>query len=656
MPRFSRWLLLLLVQLTSRAGSLAGQGLHPLDPLTWQEHWTLLEVLRDAGRYDDSTRVALVNLSEPAKGLVWGWKPGTAAPRAARAVLRRGGKNYETVVDLVGRRVVSWKEAEGQANWLGEEFKSMEDEVKQHPQVVAALARRGIKDLTFVECEGLPPGRFGRPEEEGRRLAHYACHLANGGRNPWGRSIEGLDVLVDVDRREVLKVDDEGPPTSSPANIDFDLSAVGPLRKHATRLGIDQPDGPSFTLDGNQVRWDRWSFHVRPDQRVGMIIGTVRYRDHDRDRTVLYEGSLSEISVPYMDPSIGWYNLNFMDAGEFVTGGLAHQLIRGIDCPTNAQYLSQVVVKDNGHPRDGPDVICLFERPTGDVAWRHEETTIEGRPKRDLVVRFTAVLGNYDYVFDWVFQPDGTIRVAVGATGIAESKVVAERSAADRPAGGPDRPRADAYGRFVDRNIVAVNHDHFFSFRLDLDVDGAANSFERDRLETVRLPAEHPRRSIWAMRGETAKREQDAMLDVDMDYPSLWRITSPTARNANGYPTSYQILPGMTANTLLSEDDWPRQRAGFTNHHLWITPYAADEQYAAGMYPTLSRPGEGLPRWTSRNRGIEQTDIVAWVTVGLHHVVRAEDWPVMPVVWHSFELRPFDFFDRNPALDLPLEP
>jgi primary-amine oxidase len=120
-----------------------------------------------------------------------------------------------------------------------------------------------------------------------------------------------------------------------------------------------------------------------------------------------------------------------------------------------------------------------------------------------------------------------------------------------------------------------------------------------------------------------------------------------------GYPTSIQLMPKKNVNTLLSADDYPRRRAGFIDHHLWVTPYAADEKYAAGDYPTLSTPDQGLPAFTSEDRSIKDTDVVLWYTFGMHHMVRAEDWPVMPVLWHSFEIRPFDFFDANPAMDLP---
>jgi primary-amine oxidase len=247
----------------------------------------------------------------------------------------------------------------------------------------------------------------------------------------------------------------------------------------------------------------------------------------------------------------------------------------------------------------------------------------------------------------------------VGATGIAEVKTTVEATAAD-PArttngngSGAPATAPDAYGRFVDKHIVAVNHDHYFSFRLDLDVDGSTNSFIADRLVTKTLPPDHPRRSVWVREPSTARTERDGMLHMDMAKPALWRVVSTTGKNHVGYPTSYQLLPGMSAATLMTPDDFPRRRAGFIDHHLWVTPYRAEEKYAAGDYPTLSTPGQGLPAWTSTNRGIEQTDIVLWHTIGMHHLVRAEDWPVMPVLWHSFELRPFDFFDRNPALDLP---
>ena len=635
------------------------QATHPLDPLTWEEHWTMLQVLQADGKYNDSTRIALVMLQEPAKKDVWAWQPGTLPPRMARAVVKQQARAYEAVVDLTHRKVVSWVPASGQPNWLAEEFEAMEGKVKEHPEVLAALRKRGITDLTFVDCGGGPPGRFGTAEEEGRRIAHYGCSVAGPVRNDWTRGIEGLVAVVDMDTREILRVVDDGAVPIPETNADYDRHAVGALRTHATPIAVEQPMGPSFTLDGHQVRWDRWSFHVRPDQRVGMILSTVRYRDGERDRPVLYQGNLSEIFVPYMDPSANWYARNFLDAGEYVANGLGKPLARGVDCPDNARYLDLVVVRGNGRPRDVPDVICLFERYAGDVAWRHLAQTIEGRPKRDLVVRFAAVLGNYDYIFDWVFQQDGTIRVAVGATGIAEVKMVAERSAgmlAQAGEGGAAVTAPDAYGRFVDRHIVAVNHDHYFNYRLDLDVDGPVNSFEKDRLETVRLADDHPRRSIWALKSEIAGHERDAMMNVNLKRPTLWRFVNPAEHNANGYVTSYHITPGKVVETLLSEDDWPRQRAGFIDHHLWVTPYAPNELYAAGMYPTLSKPGEGLPAYTAKNRSIEQTDLVAWFTMGMHHVVRAEDWPTMPVAWNYFELRPFDFFDRNPALDLPMKP
>jgi primary-amine oxidase len=647
----------LLLLFTAPAGALLAQAPHPLDPLTFQEHWTVLEVLRAADQYDTDTGIALVLLHEPPKSAVLGWTPGNTIDRAAVVVLRQGNESFEAVINLTERRIRSWERIEGgQSPWLMQEFGSMEEVLKENPEFLAAMEARGITDLTFIDCGVGPPGRFGLDVEEGRRLGRMSCSDARGVRNRWTRGIEGLVAIVDLDAKEVLEVIDEGPVPVPSTMADFDLASVGPLRTHPTPLSLYQPMGPAFQIDGHQVTWDRWRFHVRPDHRVGMVVSHVRFEHGGEARSVLYQGHMSEIFVPYMDPSANWYARNFLDIGEYTAGGLLKPLVSGIDCPETASYMDMVVAGDNGRPFTVPSVLCLFERYAGDPLWRHGGNEHEGRAERNLVVRMAAVLGNYDYIVDWVFRQDGAIKVQVGATGIVEAKPVIPANTAIIAEDNGGGSGADAYGRFVDQHIVAVNHDHYFSFRLDMAVDGDRNSFQLDRLETVLLPDDHPRRSLWTVNSSILRREAEAKLDMDMHQPAQWRVINPARTNAQGYPVSYQLLPGMNVHTLLSADDYPRRRAGFIDHHLWVTPYHPDERYAAGTYPTLSEPDQGLPAWTAANRPIEGTDLVLWYTFGMHHVPRAEDWPVMPILWHGFELRPFDFFDRNPSMDAPRTP
>src|SRR5262245_23210298 len=448
---------------------LVAQGVqHPLDPLTWQEYWTCLEALRDAKHLDADTRFSMINLVEPAKDGVWKWSPGNPISRSASALVRQKTKTYKAVVDLVRRQMTSWTEVvDAQPNWLLEERASTTDVVKKDPAFVEAMRRRRIEDMPFVDCYAVPPGYFGTEEQKNRRVASVNCQDSRQVRNAWTRQIEGLTAIVDMHERKVLRVIDEGAVPVPTVSADYDLAAIGKTRDVPPPIRIEQPLGPGFRLNGHQVEWQKWRFHVRPDQRVGMIISTVTYREGNETRPVMYQGNLSEIFVPYMDPSFAWHARNFLDAGEFTFGGLSKPLIQGKDCPGNAVYFDALVAGDNGRPRAAPRTICMFERVAGDPAWRHwdeegGEGTSESRAKRDLVVRTAAVLGNYDYVFDWVFQQNGSIQVAVGATGIAEVKMVADKKApkdvdyAGEESNGEQgrgaakgAERADAWGRFV---------------------------------------------------------------------------------------------------------------------------------------------------------------------------------------------------------------
>ncbi|MCB1123438.1 MAG: hypothetical protein KJT03_17935, partial [Verrucomicrobiae bacterium] len=570
-----------------------------------------------------------------------------------KAIVRQQDKTYEAIVDLNKAEVREWTLLEGiQPMWSDAEYWAMGDAILEHPQVLAALKRRGYNDLNFINPIALPLGNFGKEDEQGRRIGRVIFIENRGERTGWHREIAGLVVVVNLNSEEILEVHDEEVVPPPDYSMDYDPANIGPAREVPSPFFIQQPGGPGFQVDGHVIEWQKWRFHVKPDVRVGMIISSVTYQDGEDTRSVMYRGSLSEIFVPYMDPAIGWYDKNYIDAGEYSVDGLTKPLMANVDCPPHTYYMDAIFADSEGHPQQHNRMIGIFEREPGDPSWRHfkgpEEGGPVGRVKRDLVVRCAAVLSNYDYIFDWIFKQDGSIVVKVGATGMVAVKQVAEKDAQESINGDPD-----AYGRLIDERVVGVNHDHYFNFRLDLDVDGTENSLSVDKLRIQRLPEDHPRKSVWTVQSHIAQTESQAMMNINLEKPALWRFTSSKRENKVGHPTSYRIKPGMSGAALFSEDDYPRLRAGFIDHHLWVTPYHPDELYAAGDFPTLSTPGMGLPAWTKADRPITDTDIVAWYTVGMHHVVRSEDWPVMPVAWHSFEIRPFDFFDKNPALDLP---
>jgi primary-amine oxidase len=630
----------------------------PLDPLSAKEIAIAVQLMKADPRLADAA-FPLISLAEPPKADVLAWTPMKPFPRQAYAVVMTPKGTFEVHVDLQAKRLVSVTErADAEAPITISEVESVSI-VLSNPEFQEGLKKRGITDFKPLFCAPWSTGYYGIPEYEGKRIVKVGCFdTRKTTTNLFGWPIERLYAIVDLREHKVLSVRDDGVVPIAGGDRNFTEAAVrqmpgGRVRAPRKPTLLAQPQGSNIRIDGHDIAWGNWRFHARVDGRVGTVISLARWLDTQKQkpqlRSVLYEGYLSEMFVPYMDADYGWYSRTFLDTGEYGAGLLATPLKPGIDCPASARFLPAVLNDDKGRPFTTPNAMCLFERSTGAPIWRHSEVinhTYEGRANTELVVRMASTIGNYDYIFDWVFNDAAEIEVRVGATGIDALKGVASRSMDDAGAAADTR-----YGTLVAPNLVAVNHDHYFNFRLDLDVDGPANSFIRDVYTPVTLPPDSPRRSLYIVEPQIAMTEKNAQMDTHA--PARFRVANEAKKNAVGNPVSYDVAIANHAKLLLDPEDSPAKRAQFLQHDLWVTPLDPDERHAAGEFVYESHGGGGLPAWTAENRPIRDRDIVVWVNLGMHHLTRAEDLPVMPTVWHSFTLRPHNFFDRSPAIDLP---
>jgi primary-amine oxidase len=626
-------------------GGGAGALAHPLDPLSSREIAAAVADLQRAGDADASTRFALIDLAEPDKDAVLAWRSGRPVARRAFVIARRDGTVFEGVVDLAGNTVERWQAVPGaQSAVLAEEWTRARQITLADPGWQAAMRRRGYAAFDRIFCAPFAAGYFADPAEAERRLVRVTCFDQAGSENARARPIAGLVATIDLDAGRVARLLDTG---MAPLSRDRGSFGQRPLRWSMTRPRA--PANPAVAIDGYQVRWHGWSFHYRMDRRVGLILSLLRHRDDGRERMVLYRGSLAEMFVPYMDPDPAWALRTPLDVGEYGIGLLSSPLAAGTDCPADAAFRDAVLPDDLGRPVLAKSVVCLFQRDTGSPLWRHAETADQSyavRAASELVVRTIASVGNYDYIVDWVLTEAGILRIDVGATGIDEVKAVAAPTMQN-----PAAARDAAHGMLVAPHLVAVNHDHYLSFRLDVDIDGTKNTLVRQHLVEEQSAGDGGRRSLWRVAEESVTEE--GPLAAAGHGGDIWRIVNPGLSNPLGQHPGYELLLGHAVTSLLAPDDPPQRRAAFSAAPLWITAYDPDELYAAGIYPNQSRGGDGLPAFSARHRPVEDADIVLWCTIGFHHLPRPEDWPVMPTMWHSLSLVPYGFFDRNPSVDRP---
>jgi primary-amine oxidase len=622
---------------------------HPLASLTAQEITAAVDIVRGDERWVDSWRFAYVGLEEPPKTTVRGFSPGDPVDRLVRTVIVAGPEAHviEIVVSVTTGDVRSFVEVQGmRPGLLFEESLKAIIALKENAQWQEAMRRRGIDDLESVQIDPWPAGSFDVAHETGRRICRCLSYVRETpDDNGYARPVEGVIGFVDMARGEVLEIVDTGVVPLPPERGSYYPEDNGPLRQDLKPLEISQPEGPSYEVDGNLVRWQKWSMRVSMDPVEGLVLHDIGYEDDGRIRSIIYRAAVSEMVVPYGDPGPmhGWKNA--FDAGEWGLGRMVNSLTLGCDCLGVIHYFDAVFTSEQGKPYAIPNAICLHEEDYG-MLWKHSDPRsgrTEVRRSRRLVVSSIATVGNYEYGFFWYFYLDGSIQFEVKMTGILSTMAVTPG----------EEPR---FATMLAPGLAAPFHQHLFNMRLDMEVDGPANSVYEMEARPVPPGPDNPWTNAFESVATLLRTEKEAGRLVDPTRSRYWKVVNNSSTNRLGQPVAYKLVPGSTPALLAAETSSVGRRATFTTRNLWVTPYSPDERRAGGDYPNQHSGGDGLARWTAADRSIVDEDIVVWYTFGATHIPRPEDWPVMPVEYTGFSLAPVGFFPRNPALDVPPTP
>jgi primary-amine oxidase len=624
---------------------------HPLEPLSAAEVAIAVQVLRDAGKVTPTTRFVSVMLKEPSKGAVHAGTGWEKLPRHAAAVLFDNATNscFETVVNVTEGSVTAFKHVPGvQPTMTIDEQVECEQAVLNCPEFAAALKKQyGITDTSLVMVDIWSAGYYGNADEKGMRLARPLCFVRSDPTdNGYARPIEGIRPVVDLNTMKVIRVEEYGQWPLPPQAGNYAANRVSDKRTDIKPLHITQPDGASFTVDGNKIHWQNWSFVVGFNAREGLTLHHIRYRDKGGDRSILYRASLTEMVVPYGDPTATQVRKNAFDVGEYGMGMCANSLQLGCDCLGHIHYLDAHMCDSRGNPLRIPNAVCMHEEDYG-ILWKHTDRRLpeapEVRRSRRFVVSSISTVENYEYGFFWYFYQDGNIGFEIKLTGILSL-------GAAQPGEKPP------FGTMIAPQLYAPNHQHFFNVRLDFALDGIANTVQRIDVLPDPIDGSNPYENAFRAKATDLTTEKAARAHLSLETARTWKVINPGVRNAVGDPVGYRFMPGDNSFPLASPNAWWRKRAGFVNHHVWVTPFAEEEKYAAGDYPNQSTGGDGLVKWTEADRPIANTDVVFWYTFGHTHIPRPEDYPVMPTAYIGFLLKPSGFFDQNPANDVPPSP
>ena len=407
---------------------------------------------------------------------------------------------------------------------------------------------------------------------------------------------------------------------------------------------IFEPDGKRYTVSGRHVEYMGWSFDFRSRTSSGIQLFNIKFKG---DR-IVYELSVQEAEAFYSGWSPKPLHTNYLDAA-WNMGSMTFELLRGVDCPNTATFFDLIHFVGRKDPARYKNAVCLFEQDMGVPLRRHYDTNFDGgynfyggMPGSALILRTVATTYNYDYVFDYIFYPNGVLEVRSSASGFPQTTFYTVDE--------------EPYASQIHPKMAGRMHDHIFNYKVDIDVFGTKQSYETievglQNITNPWFPEDYHLQKVLHRR--LKKNETEAVYHYEFDKPTSMNFINKNKLNSYGVHRGIRVQIRDMMKQMYPES-WPVVRgAMWSLNQLTVTKRKETEEKSSCIYnqQDMVDPVLDFSRYVD-GENIEDEDLVAWVTMGMIHIPHSEDIPntATPGSSASFLLRPFNYFDEDPSM------
>ncbi|XP_060064088.1 putative amine oxidase [copper-containing] [Ylistrum balloti] len=409
-----------------------------------------------------------------------------------------------------------------------------------------------------------------------------------------------------------------------------------------------EPDGRRYYRNDRHVTYMGWAFDFRMSTTTGPQLFDIKHMG----RRIVYELSLQEISS-FHSGFKPWNRYSDMLYSNSLLGYQARDLVPGADCPNSASFISATHwTEHRSDPVTYERAFCLFEHSTGEPLRRHHAyDRMTGRfygSLEDIVLVLRAIISvnNQDCIVDFIFHQNGALEVKTSLTGYMMAML--------------HSPPEGRYGFKLRDRLIGTISQHAFNFKVDLDIHDIKN-----RYETLQFEPHIINNNDWSVEKNSRYQQikftrNSKMTELQTLYRKNTSLPLYHIFYNKDYRTTYndarayriQIDGGLTH--LLSQGIANEPSISWARYQMAVTRRKDDEGQSSSIYAMWDRkePIVNFQSFLDDNENVVDTDLVAWVTLGLHHLPQMEDLPLISSVGKrlSFFLTPFNYHDSDPSM------